>query len=79
MNDEDALNEDGEVDALMKYLEEPVRGSTVTQKYFCSEFLKMNVLEMCERKDTPILESYAISVALLHRWEVRERKKNGWY
>ena len=28
MNDEDALNEDEEVDALMEYLEEPVRRST---------------------------------------------------
>ena len=26
------------------------------------EFLKMNALEMCGRKDTPMLESYVISV-----------------
>ena len=28
LNDEDALNEDEEVDALMEYLEEPVRRSS---------------------------------------------------
>ena len=62
MSEDDALNEDAKVDVLIEYLEEPVSRSN--PKYFWGGFYKMHVLEMCGRKDTPMLECYVISVAL---------------
>ena len=75
LNDEDAWNDDKEVDALIEYLEELVNRSKTKIFMLWIVYCKMDVLEICGRKDTPMLETYVISVALWHRSEVHLRKK----
>ena len=65
LNDEDAWNDDKEVDALIGYLEELVNRSKTKIFMLWIVYCKMDVLEICGRKDTPMLETYVISLPVI--------------